>query len=434
MKIVKSKRVKDTFHLEIESSYEDILAATDKAFKKVVKNAKVQGFRKGKVPRDVFEKNYGTDVLIREATMDVVNDAYTSAIKELDLAVVDYPKNLDIGEVKENEPLRFSCDVDIKPEVKLGKYKGLKAEKDSVDVNPEEIEKQISQFQEHFADYKTVEDGIVEKDDIVSFAMKASIDGEPFPDFTQEKAGIRVGYGSYGDAFDEQVKGLSAGAEKSFDVQYDESFDVKAVAGKTVHYDLSVLEIKKKVLPELTDEFVETNVREFKTVDEFRKAIEDDLSKNRVSQSDEKLRSDLIDKVLEDSKMELHDVMVEREIDRRLKEFEQTLQRSKSNIKQYLKLTNKTMDALRDDFREQSAKSVKIELVLEAIAEKEKFTFSEEDLKAEIKSWNVEKLATDEDVEAYLKSVDHENLKSMLKTRKAVDFLVDHAKISTKKS
>ena len=250
MKILKSKRKGNTVSLEVQESSEAIEKAIHIAFKKIVKNASVPGFRKGKVPRDIFEKTYGKDMLIEEGVQEAVNKAYQQSILELDLKVIDYPKNLNIGEYKESADISFTCDVDVVPEVKLGKYKGIKIKTDKIKVEKEQIETQINQLKEKAAEYVTVERPIQEND-IVRAHTEAKIDDYAYEPWTRKNTGLKVGLGSFGKEFDEQVTGLKNNEVKNFSITYPDTFEIKDIAGKEVHFTVEIAERSEEHTSEL---------------------------------------------------------------------------------------------------------------------------------------------------------------------------------------
>ena len=215
MKVLKNKRKDYTVSLEIRTDVENMPDAMDKAFKNIVKDVKIQGFRKGKVPRGVFEKHYGKEVLIQDAVNFLVDDAYRDAIQELELKIVDYPKNIDVDQYVEGKDLTFKCEVDVEPEIKLGKYKGIKASKQPSTATDEKIQEEIDKALEQHAAYEEVEKES-EDTDIIQMNMKASIDGEPYTPWTRENAGSRIGMANYGEAFDKEVIGLKKGDKKEF--------------------------------------------------------------------------------------------------------------------------------------------------------------------------------------------------------------------------
>lgn len=430
MKILHSKRNDDRVELKIEVSVEELNAAFDKAFVKVSKNARVQGFRKGKVPRHLFERHYGREAIIQEGVMIAVNKSYGDALQESQLDVIDHPQNLSVEDYKEETPLSFTLEVDVKPEVKLGKYKGVKASKEDASVDEKLVTEQIDALRENYAEYNTVERGTSE-DDIVRVDVAAKAGDAEIASWTRKNVGFKVGNSHYGTDFDAQLNGLKAGESKSFSVNYAADFRVADAAGKTVNFDITVQEVKAKQLPEVTDEFVEKVTKgDIKNVADLTKTIRDELTSRRAQEVENKFHEELIDAICQDSKVKLQPVLVERQIDIKVKEFEQELKKSGITIDKYLRMINKEMATFRESFSEIAEKQLKADLILEAIQTEEKIEASQDDLMAEIRKFNVPNLSTDDDIRAYIEKMPLDGLRSMVERRKTIDFLIEHAKIN----
>ena len=213
MKVLKSKRNGNTINLEVEASHEEIESKFEGAFQKVRKKASLPGFRKGKIPRKIFEKNFGKEVIIQEAVYDVINETYKSAIEELKLKVIDYPKNVDVDEYKENKSIKYRCDVDVEPELKLKKYKGLKISFDKKTADEGALKQEMDILIGMHATYENV-DSEAKDGDIVRFNAKATIDGETYETWSRENQATRLGAKNYGEEFDTILLGLKKGDKK----------------------------------------------------------------------------------------------------------------------------------------------------------------------------------------------------------------------------
>ncbi len=427
MKVLKNKRNNFTVDLEIEVSQPEFNAAMDIAFKKVVKKAKIPGFRPGKATRAVYERYYGPGPIISEAVIEAVNTAYQLAIKELDLFVVDQPRNVDISEYKENEPIIFSCQVDTKPEVKLGKYKGVKVSKEDNAITEQAIDDAARHLQDKHAEFAEI-DGPIATDQLIRFTMIAKIDGEILEDWTRENTSIRVGAKQFGDDFDRALIGLSKNDRKQFQVSYDADYADATVAGKTVEFDIEISEIRDKVRPEFNDDFVVKNST-YSSVADFRAKTRVELEEAAKEQAEQKINTAVIEAVVAESKVDIPAGMIQREIDYSIYQFDQNLRRSRLNLEYYLKLTQKTMDDVRQDFAESAEKKVRADLVLEAVSETEKIEALETDIEAEIQKWNLpegQTLATLKENPNF----NFEQLRSGILEQKTVAFLKEHAKIS----
>lgn len=430
-KVLKNKKKGFTVSLEIEISTDTINAALEATFKRLSKSAKVPGFRKGKVPRNIFEKHYGKGVLIQEGLSDAVNMSYGEAIRDLDLAVVDYPKNVEIGEYEDNKPVKFTCEVDVKPDVKLGKYKGLKVTRDPAEATDEQINQNIEQLQENFAEFTESEDKS-ETDDMVTLAIKATQDGEEIEQWTKDAMTIKLGLKNFGEEFDNEIEGLKLNDEKSFTITFPDDYAKTEVAGKEVAFDVKVTEVRKKALPALDDAFAEkVSNGQIKTYAELKEDMVKRLNEQAEKTSEEKFRGDLIELAADDAKVEIPAAMIESEIDADIRQYEQQISRSGGNLEQYLGLIGQSQEQFREQLRENAEKRVRAELVLTAIVEKEKVQVSDDDIKSEIKTL-LPSADTDEKVEEEMKKINVDGFRQMLKQRKAVDVLIDNAKVSKK--
>ena len=430
MKVLKNKRNGNTVSLEIEASVETITKAFDQAFQTLVKRSKVPGFRQGKTPRTIFEKHYGKSTIVQEGLPKAVNEAYHLAIQELDLPIVDYPKNVNIGEYKESEPVQFTCDVDVKPTVKVGKYKGLKVTQEPKTADEDKINEKINQLRDNASNYNEVQRASKEED-IVRLDIEASIDGVAFPQWTRKNMGVKVGLKNFGETFDKEISGLTTAEEKQFTVTYPADYSETQVAEKTVSFSIKVIEIREKVLPELNDEFAK-KVSKFETFADFKKDLVATLSKENKEKSENKLHSDLIDAIVEDTKMDIPEGMITQEIDADIRYYESILSKSGSTLSSYLSLMGQNEEEFRKTLKEAALKRVQADLVLEEIALKENIKASDDELKAEIKK-SMPNLKTDEEVDAHFEKINTENLRNTLTQRKTIDFVVENAKIKESK-
>lgn len=427
MKILKNKRNNFTVELEIEVSIPELENAMEIAFKKVVKKAKIPGFRPGKATRAVYERYYGQGPIISEGVIEAVNTAYQLAIKEADLFVVDQPRNVNIDEYQPNTPIKFSCEVDTKPEVKLGKYKGVKVEKENNPITDAALDDAARHLQDKHAEFTEI-DGPIATDQLVRFNMKASVDDEVLAEWTRENASIRIGSKPYGEEFDVALTGFSKNDRKQFKISYPADYSDANVAGKTVAFDVEIQEIRAKNPPEFNDEFVIKHTN-YSSVADFKEKTRIELEEAAKEQADQKLVTAILDAVVADSKVDIPQGMIQREIDYSLYQFDQNLRRSRLNLDYYLKLTQKTIDDVRKDFAETAEKKVRTDLVLEAVTNAEKIEATDQDLESEIQKWN---LPEGESLET-LKTSPHfnfEQFRTGILEQKTIAFLKENAKIS----
>jgi trigger factor len=426
--VLKHKRSGYTVNLEIEASRDEINAGLDRAFAKLAKHAKLPGFRKGKVTRRLFEANYGKEAIVQEALPDVVNHAYSEAVRQLELAVVDFPRDVTIGTYSESEPLSFTCAVDVEPEVKLGKYKGLKVTRLSDTADDAAVQTQINQLLESRAQYQE-SDADSADGDILLVNLNATINGEPYAAWTRENMGVRLGMATFGADFDKELVGAKKGVRQQFSVTYPDDFTTADVAGKTVQFDAEVTEVRAKQLPELTDEFVKT-FGEFDSVDAFKTQIKDNLNAQAKQDSETKLHQELFDAITDDLTVDIPEGMIRSELDHSIQEFKGRIQQQlRLDFAKYLSIINKTEEDIRNEWRNDAIKRVKTELSVRAIADKEKIDATDADLNAEIEKMKLPSIANLDEFKNSQFAASLDRLKDMVKRQKTVQFIIDNAKI-----
>ncbi|MEK9657451.1 MAG: trigger factor [bacterium] len=427
MKILEQKRKENIIKLKIEVSHEEIDEQRQPAFKKISKNALVPGFRKGKAPIELFIQHFGEAQLIQEATLAAINEAYFKAIKEKDIDVVDYPKNIDIAEYKKEKPLTFSCEVDVKPIIKLGKYKGIKVQKELKKVEPKTIENELKKLQENSSSYKQVDRPIKDKDLVVADVVCKEND-TIYAAWTKENFAIQIGQEFFGKDLDKTLIGSKNKENKKTTISYPKDYKNKEIANKKLDFDITIKEIKEKELPELTDEFIQKN-SQFKTLKELKEKIQENLSTQYEQECENKLKTDVIDSIINPLKIQIPDALLAKEKQYELQQYESILKQSGLSLKQYLTLTKKNEEEILKEMLPTIEKRIKTELALEEVAKQEKIEATEEDQLIEIKKANP-KIRTDEEAKKLLPRLDISRLNFHIKQIKAVQFLLDHAKIS----
>jgi trigger factor len=412
--------------LTVEVEAEKVNEGLDAAFKKVVKKVTIPGFRKGKVPRSIFEKRFGVEALYQDALDIILPEAYAKAVEETGIEPVDRPE-IDIEQMEKGKSLIFTAKVTVKPEVKLGEYKNLEVEKLDTTVTDEDVENELKSLQERHAELVVKEEGTVENGDTVVIDFEGFVDGEAFEGGKAENYSLEIGSGTFIPGFEEQLIGMEAGAEKEIEVTFPEEYHAENLAGKPATFKVKVHEIKMKKLPELDDEFAKDVDDEVETLDQLKAKTKERLEESKKREADEKLREDLINKAVENAEIDVPEVMVENETDRMLREFEQRLQMQGLNLDLYYQFSGQDEAALREQMKEDAEKRVRTSLTLEAIAKAENIEVTDEEANEEL-----EKMA-----ELYNTPV--ENIKKMLagnldgvkedlKIRKTIEFLVENSK------
>lgn len=412
--------------LKIEVSYEDFEKEIQKAYNKNKGRFNIPGFRKGKVPRKIIEANYGEGVFYEDAINTSFPPAYSKAIEEHKLEPIDRP-SLDLEEIKKGEPVVLLVEVEVKPEVKLGEYKGIEVEKKEYNVTEEDIDNELKNIQERNARVVEVEDRAAENGDILTIDYSGSVDGELFDGGTAENQQLELGSDSFIPGFEDQLVGANKGAEVDVKVTFPEEYHSEDLSGKDAVFKVKVHEIKAKDLPELDDELAK-DVSEFDTLEELKQ----DIKKNLEEQAEKKEKADfenaVIDKVAEGSEVELPEILVESQIDANVREFGQRLSYQGLQLEKYLELTGVKMSEFREQFLEDSKKIVKADLVLEAISEKEGFEATDEDVEKELEEIAKQYNQKLEAVKERFGEDDLDYIKMGIIKTKAIEFLVENAK------
>lgn len=416
--------------LEVEVDSDRFAAALDYAFKKVVKQVVVPGFRKGKVPRKVFERRFGIETLYQDAVEYLLPRAYDEAVRETGIDPVDVPQ-VDVVQVEAGKPFKFRATVTVKPEVQLGTYKGLELQDKPFEMNDEALEEELTRIRRAHAEIRTLEDGEVEKGDTVTIDFKGTVDGEPFEGGEADNFQLEVGSGLLVSGFEDQLIGMKPGESRQVRVTFPENYHVKSLAGKEAVFDVTLHEIRRRVLPELTEEFVQ-EISDFQTVDEFVEDVKKSLQERLEAEHRAYLQNQAVEKAVENATVDIPAVMIEHEIDHQLQHFAAQLQTQQISLDDYLEFTGMSREELRSQFRADAERSVKTALVLEAIAKAENLEPTEEDVNAEI-SKIAEAAQLEVDRVRQLLSLRDPGLQGMrldLRNRKTVEFLVEHSKVS----
>lgn len=416
--------------LEIEVDAEKFEEGLKKAYKKNVRKFNIPGFRKGKAPRKIIERHYGEGIFYEDAINIICPDAYQQAVDEHNLEPVDRPE-IDIVDIGEDKKLVFKAVVTVKPEIKLGEYKGIEAEKKEYPVIDDDVEKELEGMREANARMVNVEDRPAKKEDMVIIDYKGFVGEEQFKGGTAENQSLVLGSGRFIEGFEEQLEGAKIDDEVEVKVTFPEDYQSKELAAKDAVFHVKVKGIKEKELPELDDEFAK-DVSEFDTLDELKADIKAKLEKNAEIRTKRELENQVITKAAEQVEVDIPEVMIERQIDGIVRDFEMQLLYQGVKLEDYLKHTNTAMEDMRNNFKEDAQSRVKTELTLKKIAKVEGITETDEELNDEI-----EKLAkqyNQEDVEKFKKSIGDDELnyvKENIILRKTVNFLVENAKAIT---
>ncbi len=432
--MLKSKEKQDNakMKMEIEVAAPEVDQALEKAYRKVVKDVNLPGFRKGKVPRRILETRFGPEILHEEALEILVPPAYEEALKESDIEPVGQPE-FELVQVEEGQPLIFNATVEVIPEVELGEYEGLEADKEEVEVDDLQVDHHIYMLREQNARLVPKEEGALKDGDLATIDFTGFIDGEPFEGGEAENHSLEIGSKSFIPGFEEQLIGVAVGEETEVNVKFPDNYRKDDIAGKDAVFKVKVKEIKEKQLPELDDDFVQ-EVSEFDTLEEMKVDLKEKMLKNKEDESKTNFEESLIKQVTTASTVELPKTLVERQIDRMIGDLEGYLRYQGMELDQFLQLSGKTREELRDDRREEAEERTKANLVLDAIAKKEGFEVSDSELDTKIE----EIAASYDDDSARIRGVLESQgrlhvIKEELRIRKAIDLIAEKAKINVVK-
>ncbi|KMY51135.1 trigger factor [Peribacillus loiseleuriae] len=411
--------------LTIEVEAATVNEGLDAAFKKVVKQVNVPGFRKGKMPRQMFEKRFGVESLYQDALDIILPDAYANAVEEAGINPVDRPE-IDIEQMEKGQNLIFKANVTVAPEVKLGEYKGLEVEAFNAEVTDEDVDNEIKTLQERQAELVVKEEGQAANGDTVVIDFEGSVDGELFEGGASENYTLELGSNSFIPGFEEQLVGLETGAEKDIEVSFPEEYHAAELAGKPAVFKVKLHEIKTKELPQLDDEFAKDVDDEVETFAELKEKTKKNLEHDKKHQAENAIRDAVIEQASANVEVDIPEIMVTNEVDRMMKDFEQRLQSQGLNMELYFQFSGQDEEALKGQMVEEAKNQVRVSLTLDAIVKAENIEVTEEDVNAEIEKMAEMYKMDVENIKKALGSL--EGLKGDLKINKAIDFLVANSK------
>ena len=413
--------VKLEFTIEAKKFDEAIM----KVYQKSARYFNIPGFRKGKAPFNIVERMYGDEIFYEDAFNELVPSIYEKEIEDNKIEAVSKPE-INIVKMKKGEDLVFTALVQTKPEVKLGKYKGIELKKVEYPVTDEDVEHELAHVQEHNARIITVEDRPVQDKDIAVIDFQGFVDGKAFEGGKAEKHELEIGSKTFIPGFEDQEIGMKVGEEKDINVKFPEDYFSKDLAGKDATFKVKLHEIKEKQLPALDDEFAK-DVSEFDTLKDYKTSIKE----KKQAQNDDKAKHETenlaIEAVSNETKIDIPSGMIETEIDAMIRDLEQQLSYQGINLDQYLKIMNKTRKEIEENYKEQAEKNVKSRLILEAIIKEEKIESTDEEINAKIKEMATnygrkeEELSKNEALKEYIANT--------IKTEKAIELIIKNAKI-----
>lgn len=421
----KTNELKLTFTVEAEKFDEGM----KKVYTKTAKYFSIPGFRKGKAPMSLIEKTYGSSIFYEDTFNEIVPDIYEKELKENNIEAVSRPE-IEITQMEKGKDLIFTAIVQTKPEIKVGKYKGIELEKIDTSVMAADVKTELERMAEKNARLVSIDNRAVKNKDITVIDFEGFVNGEAFEGGKAEKHELEIGSKTFIPGFEDQVIGMKIGEEKDINVKFPEEYFSKELAGKDAIFKVKLHEIKVKELPTIDDDFAK-DVSEFETLKDLKASIKEKLVDEKKNQAKYQLEDAAIKAVCEDTKIDIPSGMIETEIDNILRDIDGRLAYQGLNLSQYLKMMNKSEDEMRKEYEGQAAESVKTRLVLEAIVKEEKIEATDSEINEKIKE--MAKNYGKEENEL----LNNENLKEYIKnnitTEKAIQFIVDNANIKATK-
>jgi trigger factor len=367
--------------VEVEAS--EVNKGIDEAFKKVVKTINVPGFRKGKLPRPIFEQKFGIESLYNDALDIILPVAYGKAIEEAGIDPVDRPE-VSVEQMEKGKTLIFTAKVTVKPEVKLGAYKGLEVEAMDATVTEEDVQAELTKLQEQHAELVVKEDGTVEQGDTTVIDFEGFVDGVAFEGGKGDNYPLEIGSGSFIPGFEDALIGTKTGVETDVNVTFPEEYHSADLAGKEATFKVTVHEIKSKELPKLDDEFAKDVNDEVETLAELQNKLKTDLEASKKAQAENSLRDALVEKATANAEVEIPEVMFDNQVDSMIKDFEQRIAQQGLNLELYYQFTGSKEEDLRTQMRKDAEIRVKTDLVIDAIIAEEKIEATEEEMTEEL--------------------------------------------------
>ncbi|MCK5812026.1 MAG: trigger factor [Clostridiales bacterium] len=412
--------------LEMTFTNDEFKAGIVKAYNKTKGKYTVQGFRKGKAPQVMIERAYGEGIFYEEAINILYSEKYEDAVKQLDINPVDYP-SIDIKSIGKDEQLVITAKVDVYPEVALGEYKGVEVEKVSVRISQKDVQEVLDKEAEKNSRMVSIEDRPAKKGDITIIDFDGFVNDVPFEGGKGENHELTLGSNQFIPGFEEQIIGKNVGDKFDVNVSFPEEYHAENLKGQKALFVVTLHEIKTKELPEIDDEFTK-DISEFDTLEEYKKDIKKNLTKQLKEDAKNKVTDQAIQKATDNAKVDVPNALVERRVDSLMQEFGSRLQQQGMDIKKYAELTGMTEEQFREQYKEIGKSQVKTQLVIEAISKKEDFLVTDEEYDAKVaetaKTYNME-------LEEFTKTLNDdykEYFKEQIVSEKTVEYIYDNAK------
>lgn len=418
----------NTVSMTMEITPEEFEKAINKVYKENKHRFNVPGFRRGKAPRKIIENNYGSGVFVEEAISEVFNENYPTALDQLGYEPVDHP-DIDLGdqEIKSGNGILFNIKFLTSPEVKVEDYKGVKVTVPTTEVTEADIESQLNSYAQRNARLITVEREARLGDTIILDYKGFDYDGEQFEGGTAENQKLKLGSNEFIPSFEDQLIGAEPGEERTIEVRFPDDYPAEKLASELVKFECKIHEVKEEELPPIDDDLAK-ECSEFDTLDEWKEDLKVKLAENKKQQTENRVKNEVVQQIYEDTIVDIPEVMIEHEIDMLLRQFDQQLGYSGMTLQKYIEETQTEMSEFREQIRDEAEKKVKTRLIIEAIAEQEGFTASEEDIEEELKNMGVQYGVNAERMREIV-GEDIKYVKKDICAKKALDFLAENAEV-----
>lgn len=415
---------KNVVKFNMEISAEEFEAGIVKAYQKEKGKFVVDGFRKGKVPRKIIEARFGEDVFFEEAINLILQEEYPKAVDELGLAVINRP-DLDIDGIKKGEGFVVNVTVEVYPEIEVKDYKGVEIEKISEELDEDAVQKELEALQKRNARLVSV-DREAQDGDTVIIDYAGFVGEDQFEGGTAENHSLKLGSGAFIPGFEEQLIGKKAGEEVEVKVTFPEEYHAPDLAGKEAVFKCKVHEVKAEELPKLDDDFA-SDVSEFDTLDEFKKDLQEKLEESAKKTAVQRMQDAAVRAVVDANDFDIPEVIVDDEIQAMIRDFDRQLSYQGLNIQQFMQFSGKEMEEIKKEFKEDAEKRAKTKMVIEAVAKKENFEVTDEEIEEDLqKMADLYKMELSK-IKEILGDSHKEATIMELKMRKAVDFIYDNA-------
>jgi len=411
--------------LTIERSAEELDKAIQKAYHKMKNQISLPGFRRGKVPQYLIEKQYGVEVFFEDAANFLINDSYEEEIKDCELEIVSRP-DIEVTQIEKGKPFIYTAMVAIKPEVKLGEYKGLEYYKTDISVSDEEVDKEIERTREMNSRRVPVEDRPAQDGDIVNIDFEGFVDGEAFEGGKAEGHQLTLGSGQFIPGFETQIEGHNPGDEFDVNVTFPEDYQAEELKGKAAVFKCRLNEIKVKELPELDDEFA-SEVSDFETLEEYKADIRQNLEKQREEDAKRAAESQLVDKAAENAEMIIPGPMIDLEAYQVAQNFQMRMESQGISMEQYFQITGQTPEKFLEESKPAAERNIKQRLTLEAIAAAENIEVTDEDLDEQVHKMAESYQMDYEQLNKMITDEERKNMRQDVLLSKAADFLYENA-------